>query len=83
MEAKSFFQNFSIDNILEGLDNKTAEAALDQLLQSLPDGIAHIDEGELKQSALKGKTTQKEKLKGKDGKRKDNVIDFSAYQKKR
>ena len=89
LEAKSYFQHFSLDGLSEDdSDDKTAEAALDELLKSLPAGVAHLGEGSLSQKNAKPKNTnsssgKKQGVKQKDVKHKDNVIDFSAYQKKR
>lgn len=88
LEAKSYFQHFSLDGLSEDdSDDKTAEAALDELLKSLPAGVAHLGEGSLSQKNAKPKNTnsssgKKQGVKQKDVKHKDNVIDFSAYQKK-
>jgi hypothetical protein len=88
LEAKSYFQHFSLDGLSEDdSDDKTAETVLDELLKSLPAGVAHLGEGSLSQKNAKLKNTnsssgKKQGVKQKDVKHKDNVIDFSAYQKK-
>ena len=73
--------------MVEDLDDDAADAALDELLKSLPVGVAHLGEGERNQKNAKTKNAkpspEKNKdIKQKDIKHKDNVIDFSAYQKK-
>ncbi|RBP83180.1 hypothetical protein EBI01_11735 [Marinomonas rhizomae] len=79
LEAKNYFQTFSLDNLLEDdTDNKAADAALAELLKSLPAGVTHLGEGSLNQ-----KNAKPTNVKSKNVKHKDNVIDFSAYQKKR
>jgi hypothetical protein len=87
LEAKNYFQQFSLDDVLEDLDDNTADAAIAELFKSLPAGVAHLGEGERNQKNAKPKNTkpsaEKSKdVKQKDSKHKNNVIDFSAYQKK-
>lgn len=88
LEMKNYFQHFSLDNMVEDLDDNTADAALDELLKSLPEGIAHLSEGLSNKKNAKTKNAKPSPEKNKDVKQKavkhkDNVIDFSAYQKKR
>jgi hypothetical protein len=75
------------------VDNNAADAALAELLKSLPADVAHLGEGSLNQKNAKPKSAKPKNAKSsaeknkdvklKDVKHKDNVIDFSAYQKKR
>lgn len=89
LEAKNYFQTLSLDNLLEDdADDSTADAALAELLKSWPAGVAHLGEGERNQKNAKPKNAKlspenNKDVKPKDVKHKDNVIDFSAYQKKR
>jgi hypothetical protein len=93
LETRNYFQVLSKNNVLDGVDNNAADAALAELLKSLPADVAHLGEGSLNQKNAKPKnvkpknakpSAEKNKdVKPKDVKHKDNVIDFSAYQKKR
>lgn len=93
LETRNYFQVLSKNNVLDGVDNNAADAALAELLKSLPADVAHLGEGSLNQKNAKPKnvkpknaksSAEKNKdVKQKAVKHKDNVIDFSAYQKKR
>ena len=85
LEEKNYIQSTTLE---DDADNKTADAALAELLKSLPAGVAHLGEGSLNQKNAKPKNAKPSAGKNKDvkqndAKHKDNVIDFSAYQKKR
>lgn len=94
LEEKNYIQSISFENLSEDdVDNKAADVALAELLKSLPDGVAHLGEGERNQKITKPKNAKTKNAKSsadkskdvkqKAVKHKDNVIDFSAYQKKR
>jgi hypothetical protein len=84
LEEKNYIQSILFENLSEDdADNKAADAALAELLKSLPAGVAHLGEGALNQKTTKPKNAKPSTEKNKEVKHKDNVIDFSAYQKKR
>jgi len=83
LETRNYFQVLSKNNVLDGVDNNAADAALAELLKSLPADVAHLGEGSLNQKNAKPSAEKNKDVKPKDVKHKDNVIDFSAYQKKR
>jgi hypothetical protein len=83
LETRNYFQVLSKYNVLDGVDNNAADAALAELLKSLPADVAHLGEGSLNQKNAKPSAEKNKDVKPKDVKHKDNVIDFSAYQKKR
>jgi hypothetical protein len=83
LETRNYFQVLSKYNVLDGVDNNAADAALAELLKSLPADVAHLGEGSLNQKNAKPSAEKNTDVKQKAVKHKDNVIDFSAYQKKR
>ncbi|MEP7729284.1 DUF6933 domain-containing protein [Marinomonas primoryensis] len=83
LETRNYFQVLSKNNVLDGVNNNAADAALAELLKSLPADVAHLGEGSLNQKNAKPSAEKNKDVKPKDVKHKDNVIDFSAYQKKR
>jgi hypothetical protein len=83
LETRNYFQVLSKNNVLDGVDNNAADAALAELLKSLPADVAHLGEGSLNQKNAKPSAEKNKDVKHKAVKHKDNIIDFSAYQKKR
>ncbi|AWY02031.1 hypothetical protein A8139_20380 [Marinomonas primoryensis] len=77
LETRNYFQTLSLDNLLEDdADNNAADAALAELLKSLPVGVAHLGEGSLNQKnaklkSAKPKNTTSSAEKSQDVKQKD------------